>query len=174
MSDTKYIDANGQQVKLLTPDGGRQLNFSPNLAMYFKVAADEVNNSFDLFEIRVGYLEGPPVHFHDHQDETFHILEGELTLKVADELVTAKPGDFILIPRGVVHAYGNLKEGSTARAVVNVAPGGFYKYMEELTQYMSTAKPPDPAKLNEISAKHGQIFRGPPLAVAMGLRGMGR
>jgi quercetin dioxygenase-like cupin family protein len=174
MSDAKYIEANGHQAKILAPDGGRKLNLTPNLELLFKIAADEVNNSFDCFEIRAGYLEGPPIHFHDHQDETFHVLDGELTIKIGDELITGKIGDFVLIPKGVVHAYANLKEGSIARAVVNVAPGGFYKYIEEITQYLSTAQPPDQAKVTEISAKHGQIFRGPPLAVSLGLRGGGR
>src|SRR5581483_10940859 len=97
------------------------------------------------------------------------IIEGELTIKVGDELIDAKAGDYVLIPKGAVHGYINRKEGTTARALCNIAPGGFYKFIEELGQYMMTVHPPDPNKINEIAAKHGQIFGGPPLAVTMGL-----
>jgi len=168
----KYIEVNGQQGKALSPDGG--LKFTPpGEEVFFKVGGDEVDNAFDYFEIRTSYLEGPPLHIHILQVETFHLIEGELTVKVGDQLIEAKPGDFILIPKGVVHTYVNLKEGTIARAVGNLSPGGFYKFVAELSSYQATTRPPDPAKINEISAKHNQIFSGPPLAVSMGLRGGG-
>jgi mannose-6-phosphate isomerase-like protein (cupin superfamily) len=170
MSDAKFIKTNAADAKALSPDGGKRLALGPGVDMIFKVSGDEVDGLFDYFEIRVGHLGGPPLHSHPAQHETFHVIEGELTIKVGDQMVEAKAGDYVYIPKGIVHGYINLKEGTTARAVCNVAPGGFDKYMEELSQYMSTAHPPDQAKINEISAKYGQVFGGPPLAVSMGLR----
>lgn len=170
MSGGKLIQVNEQQAKLLTPDGGLHFKSSPGEDVFFKIGGDEVDGLLDYFEIRVGYLEGPPLHIHSLQHETFHIIEGELTVKVGDELVTAKTGDFLYIPKGVIHTYVNLKEGSIARAVGNLAPGGFYKFVEELNHYQTTAHPPERAKVEEISAKHNQVFVGPPLAVSMGLR----
>jgi len=92
------------------------------------------------------------------------------TVKVGDELVEAKTDDFLYIPKGIIHTYVNLKEGTIARAVGNLAPGGFDKFVEELVEYRKTASPPDQAKINEISARHNQVFVGPPLAVQMGPR----
>jgi mannose-6-phosphate isomerase-like protein (cupin superfamily) len=169
MSDATFIKTNITDAKLVSPDGGKRLALGPGVDMFFKISGDEADGLFDYFEIRVRYLGGPPLHRHPDQHETFHIIEGELTIKVGDQLVEAKAGDYLFIPKGTIHGYVNLKEGTTARAVCNVAPGGFDKYMEELSQYMSTAHPPDQARINEISAKYGQIFAGPPLAVSMGL-----
>src|SRR4051794_36411329 len=117
MSDTIYTEANGPEAKVLMPDGGTKINLFPHLELLFKVRGDEIDGSFDYFEIKVGYLEGPPVHTHPHQFETFHVLEGELTIKLGDDLVTAREGDFVMVPKGMVHTYANLKKGTTARAV---------------------------------------------------------
>lgn len=170
MSEAKYFEVDGVQIKLLSRDGGQKFKPSPNEDVFFKMGGDEVDGLFDYFEIRVGYLEGPPLHIHSIQHETFHVIDGELTVRVGDKMVEAKAGDFLFIPKGVTHTYVNLKEGTIARAVGNLAPGGFDKFVAELSQYQATVSPPDPAKINEISAKHNQVFVGPPLAVSMGLR----
>lgn len=170
MSEEKYIEIDGKQIKILSPDGGKRFKPSPDEDVFFKMSGDEVDNLFDYFEIRVGYLDGPPLHIHSIQHETFHVLEGVLTVQVGDEMIEAKPGDFLYIPPGVVHAYANLTEGTVARAVGNLAPGGFDKFVAELNAYQKSASPPDPAKIKEISDRHNQVFSGPPLAVSMGLR----
>jgi len=41
-----------------------------------------------------------PYHFHHVQEEMFIVLEGEGTLRVADELLPIKAGDVIFIPAG--------------------------------------------------------------------------
>jgi quercetin dioxygenase-like cupin family protein len=170
MLEAKYIQVNGKQAKLLSPDGGERYKPSPEEDVFFKMGGDEVEGLFDYFEIRVAYLGGPPVHIHLVQHETFHVIEGELTVKVGDDLISACAGDFLHIPMGVIHTYCNLKEGTIARAVGNLSPGGFNKFVAELSAYQQRAIPPDPAVVNEISARHKQAFIGPPLAVAMGLR----
>ncbi len=169
MGDARYFDANGMQAKLLDPDGGQHFKPSPGEDVFFKMSGDETDGMLDYFEIRVGYLEGPPLHVHSVQHETFHVLEGELTVKVGDELVEAKAGDFLFIPKGTVHTYVNLKH-ERARAVGNLTPGGFDKFVAELNAYQKSASPPDPKIVAEISAKHHQVFSGPPLAISMGLR----
>jgi hypothetical protein len=43
---------------------------------------------------------GPPLHRHDF-DETFYVIEGELTFQLGDELFRAKAGEIAFAPRGV-------------------------------------------------------------------------
>jgi quercetin dioxygenase-like cupin family protein len=170
MSEARFIKVNGTQAKVLSPDGGERFKPSPEEDVFFKMGGDEVEGLFDYFEIRVGYLGGPPLHIHSVQHETFHVLEGQLTVKVGDELVKANAGDFLHIPKGVIHTYVNLKEGTIARAVGNLSPGGFNRFVAELSGYQQKVSPPDPKVVAEICARHKQVFVGPPLAVSMGLR----
>ena len=65
------------------------------------------------------------VHVHDDEDDSFYILEGELTFLLADdETASAGPGTFVLVPPGVVHGFRN--DGDVPVRMVNVhAPAGF-------------------------------------------------
>ena len=44
---------------------------------------------------------GPPIHAHTAEDDSFYILEGELTFTVEGEEVVAGPGTFVLVPPGL-------------------------------------------------------------------------
>jgi mannose-6-phosphate isomerase-like protein (cupin superfamily) len=67
---------------------------------------------------------GPPAHAHEAEDDSFYILEGELTFLVEGEGVVAGPGTFVLVPPGVVHTFAN--HGNAAVRMLNMhAPAGF-------------------------------------------------
>jgi mannose-6-phosphate isomerase-like protein (cupin superfamily) len=42
-------------------------------------------------------------HSHDDQDETFLLLDGDLTVQLRDRDVVLGPGDLFVVPRGVEH-----------------------------------------------------------------------
>jgi mannose-6-phosphate isomerase-like protein (cupin superfamily) len=63
-------------------------------------------------------------HVHDSEDDSFFILEGEMTFIVEDEDVAAPTGTFVLVPPGVEHAFRN--DGDVPVRMLNVhAPAGF-------------------------------------------------
>lgn len=65
---------------------------------------------------------GPGPHFHE-QDEAFFVVEGEITYMANDEILSAKAGSFVWIPRGTVHAFKVESENVT---VLNMyTPAGF-------------------------------------------------
>lgn len=63
-------------------------------------------------------------HVHDAEDDSFYILEGELTFVLSGEEVRAPAGTFVLIPPGVEHGFRN--DTSDVVRILNVhAPAGF-------------------------------------------------
>jgi mannose-6-phosphate isomerase-like protein (cupin superfamily) len=44
-----------------------------------------------------------PMHHHEHEDELFLVLEGELTMDYGNRSVEVKAGEFIIVPRGTDH-----------------------------------------------------------------------
>jgi mannose-6-phosphate isomerase-like protein (cupin superfamily) len=42
-------------------------------------------------------------HHHEHEDEFFWVVRGELTIKLRDGRVCLREGEFTVIPRGVEH-----------------------------------------------------------------------
>ena len=42
-------------------------------------------------------------HKHDHEDELFMVIKGQLILELKDKTVVVNPGEFYTVPRGVEH-----------------------------------------------------------------------
>jgi len=70
------------------------------------------------------HREGPEIHVHKDEDDSFYVLEGELTFIHDDHEVVAGPGTFVLVPPGVPHTFAN--RGDAVVRMLNVhAPAGF-------------------------------------------------
>ena len=68
--------------------------------------------------------DGPPIHAHAAEDDSFYMLDGELTFIVDDEEVVAGPGTFVLVPPEVPHTFAN--RGDEPARFMNIhAPAGF-------------------------------------------------
>ena len=42
-------------------------------------------------------------HHHDHEDEMFLVLQGNMRMRFRDRDQIVKPGEFIIVPKGVEH-----------------------------------------------------------------------
>ena len=70
------------------------------------------------------HRDGPEVHAHAAEDDSFYILEGELTFTVDGAEIVAGAGTFVLVPPGVPHSFAN--RGASPARILNVhAPAGF-------------------------------------------------
>ena len=67
---------------------------------------------------------GPEPHVHEDEDDSFYILDGELTFLLGDREVRAPAGTFVLVPPGVLHTFANRTD--TPVRILNIhAPAGF-------------------------------------------------
>jgi quercetin dioxygenase-like cupin family protein len=48
---------------------------------------------------------GAPPHVHAEHEEAFYVLDGELTFNVDEQALVATAGTFLMVPRGVEHAF---------------------------------------------------------------------
>jgi mannose-6-phosphate isomerase-like protein (cupin superfamily) len=48
-----------------------------------------------------------PLHLHRNDDEAWYVLEGTLCVRVGTEVVEARAGSAVLVPRGTAHTYWN-------------------------------------------------------------------
>jgi quercetin dioxygenase-like cupin family protein len=85
----------------------------------------------------------PPLHRHDF-DETFYVLEGELTFRLADDVFTRSAGELAFAPRGVAHTYANLS-GAPVRALLVITPAGFERYFDRIAARITGSEPPPEA-----------------------------
>lgn len=54
---------------------------------------------------------GPPRHLHHNENEWFYVIEGEYIAEIGSERFQLKPGDSVLGPREVPHAWAYVGEG---------------------------------------------------------------
>lgn len=95
------------------------------------VGAEQAGGTLSLFDISVQPGGGPPLHVHGREDETFRVLEGELTFWVGGESRVVAAGEAAFGPRGVPHRFEN-RSNRPARMLVAVTPGGFCGYFREV------------------------------------------
>ncbi|HET7478524.1 MAG TPA: cupin domain-containing protein [Rubrobacteraceae bacterium] len=105
---------------------------------------------------------GPRPHLHRDFEETFYVLEGELTVRVGPRKVTAPAGSFVVIPRGVVHRPSNPGTQPT-RVLLIFSPAGMDHFFEEAAERRMPlqAAPEDPAVQEALAAfteKYGYEF----------------
>lgn len=97
---------------------------------------------------------GSPVHTHAREDEWSFVLEGEVGVQLGDAVHIAQPGDLVLKPRGVPHAFWNAGD-APARLLEVITPGGFEGYFRRLGEVLSVGGPPDLEAIGAIAAEHG-------------------
>ena len=84
---------------------------------------------------------GPTLHHHGF-DETFYVMEGQLTFQLRDELLTVGAGRLAFAPRGVAHTFANLSDGP-ARYLIVCTPAGFERYFARMAAERQGVEPPD-------------------------------
>jgi quercetin dioxygenase-like cupin family protein len=109
---------------------------------------------------------GPALHVHTREDEAIVVVDGELTVRLGEETLTAGPETFVWMPRNVPHSFANRSTG-VARGFVMVLPAGLEEMFAREAAYLATVtEAPDPARLAEICAPFGITVLGPAMSGA--------
>jgi quercetin dioxygenase-like cupin family protein len=106
----------------------------------------------------------PPLHVHHREDEAFYVLEGEYSVFIGDDVITASPGTWIWGPRDVPHGYQVHSE--RGRHLSLMMPGGFEAFFEEVAAIATPDADPrnEMSRLAAVAARYGVEFLGPPPA----------
>jgi quercetin dioxygenase-like cupin family protein len=131
-----------------------------------KAGPDETGNAFSQFEVDDPRGSGPPLHVHHNEDETFYILEGQVTMFAGDQQIDLEAGDYFFGRRGTPHAY--LVRSERARMLVTISPSGSEQLMVSLGTPVTDAEPPTDAvmppmdEMARLFAQYGAEILGPP------------
>ena len=127
------------------------------LGTTYKVLSNSVNGSAAIVEHTVEPKSiGAPMHKHTHEDEISYVLEGELSVIQNGNVQIAKPGQYIIKPRGIFHTFWNAGN-ERIKFIEVITPGNFEYYFAELAPFLETGKPPQMDKVRETGAKYGLI-----------------
>lgn len=115
----------------------------------FLTTGDETGGRYAMFEAVVQPGGGPPPHIHSREEESFFVLEGEITFQVGEQRIVAKAGTFANMPAGSLHSFKN-ETGKAARMIISVAPAGLEKMFMEVGQPVACGQQPSPPSEPEI------------------------
>jgi mannose-6-phosphate isomerase-like protein (cupin superfamily) len=133
--------------------------------MTIKASAEQTSGRFSLIEELSPGGVATPLHVHREDDETFYVIEGELTFYLEDgQPLPVSAGSFVHVPGGVVHAFQ--VDSKTARYLIITTPQHerFYRAISEPTQTRSIPPeaPLDMEKIGPAAQKYGVEILGPP------------
>jgi quercetin dioxygenase-like cupin family protein len=134
---------------LLVPPGAGDAYWSVGDLVTFKVGPQHTNGAWSMAETTVVPGGGPPPHLHTREDETFYLLDGQMSFILGDDLFIANPGDAFFLPRDVVHTFHN-HGTKPARMLVLAGPCGFEKFMLEFARPKSESAAPPPVRPEDI------------------------
>jgi quercetin dioxygenase-like cupin family protein len=125
----------------------------------FVVRGSDSGGALTALEVANPPGQGPPLHVHTAQDETIHVLDGELRWRLGDDLRSTGPGAYVFIPRGLPHCFQVMGE-RPGRMLITFAPAGMEAFFERL----STMTEFDAAEFRAAAEENGMRIVGPPLA----------
>jgi mannose-6-phosphate isomerase-like protein (cupin superfamily) len=147
------------------PDEGERLFFGGGL-LHLKVTSEQSDGAYLLLEDDAPRGKTTPLHLHEHCDETFYVIDGELLIHIDGTERTAGPGAIAAIPRGTPHAF--MVTSESARWLAFITPGEIAeRFMRDGGVTPSSPDEPVPpldiARVRTAGERTGGMtFLGPP------------
>ncbi|MGA8247756.1 MAG: cupin domain-containing protein [Nocardioides sp.] len=117
------------------------------LTITMKNSGKNTQDAYSLFEYSVpAGVNGPPVHTHTREDESFVCLAGKMDVTLGGEEFTIGFGDYLYLPRNVPHAFRNPYD-EESRVISVVSPAGLEAYYQALSEM-----PPGPMDFAKVKA----------------------
>jgi oxalate decarboxylase/phosphoglucose isomerase-like protein (cupin superfamily) len=89
-----------------------------------------------------------PLHLHHRDDEAWYVLEGVLRIQRGDDVVEARAGSAVLVPRGTPHTYWNPGPERTRYLLIMTAN------IYAMIQAIHALSQRTPATMRELFAKY--------------------
>lgn len=142
------------QATIRTPTEGRTITVVGDVYRFLAVS-DDTNGKYAMWEAIVLPGGGPPPHVHSREEESFYILEGEITFSFGEERLVAAAGMFANVSVGTLHSFKN-ESNRPAKMLISVAPAGleqmFFEVGRSVPPGTTTASPPTKEEIEKLLA----------------------
>jgi quercetin dioxygenase-like cupin family protein len=122
-----------------------------------KATGKETGDLYSIVEVLEPQGAQAPLHLHRKEDEAFYVLEGEMTFRIGEETIKARPGSFVFGPKDVPHTY--TVDSGPARLLFLLSPAGFEELIyatsepaKERTLPPQPEGPPSEAEMEQLRA----------------------
>ena len=150
-------------IRTIDNNEGRKLNIAGGEYRII-MSGKETNGTYAIIEMTVPIGAGPVPHSHPDFEETFFVLEGELTFKTENGSYTAQKGATVSIPKGgIIHNFKN-NSNKTAKLLCTVVPAGLDDFFVEVNELINKNQDKEmdlKPSIQLISEKYGQKLYNP-------------
>lgn len=154
--------------RVAIPSGREKVLWMRNFLIECRAVAEDTDGALSLMEFTVAPDDGPPMHTHHLEHETFFVLEGTFLIQIGERQYEVNRGGCVFGARETQHGFVNT--GTTAGKLLVIAtPAGLEGYFEESggIAKATTLPPPAGAVDMELATRLGRKFGfdvvGPPL-----------
>ncbi len=110
----------------------------------FLATGEDTQGQFALMEQIARKGNVPPPHIHHREDETFYVIEGEMTFSIGDRTIKATPGTLVFAPRDVAHSF--TIDSEQVRILVQLTPAGAERFFKAFSVSAPSMTLPPPAE----------------------------
>jgi mannose-6-phosphate isomerase-like protein (cupin superfamily) len=162
-----YRDEESSSSAVVVEPGEGEAIWFLNSRMTVKATAETTRGAYGLIESVIPPGFSPPMHVHHRDDESYFVLDGQLTVRCGDETYSASAGSYVFLPRDVPHTF--VVEGDKpARWLTLTTPGGGEGFFVDASRPAESdgfpaQAPIDIELLRRVSTAYGNEIVGPPL-----------
>ena len=132
--------AQERSATILQPTEGELIDVAGD-RYRFLATRESTAGTYAIWEATVPPGGGPPPHLHTREEEGFYVIDGEVTIHVDGQKVTATPGSFVNMPVGSAHWFRN-ETDRTAKLLILAAPGGLEEFFQKIGQHVDDPASP--------------------------------
>ena len=165
---TLYLGPDVERARVKVPAGSGRASDLIKLpggdSVHVKVSTQDSGGALFMTEQPIARRgSGPPKHYHEEQDEWFYCLSGEYVVEIGDQRFRLGPGESVLGPRRVPHAF--VYDGAApGRILIGFTPAvrieQFFRDLEKRGEYFGNGSPADKELVHRL---YGIVNVGPPL-----------
>jgi mannose-6-phosphate isomerase-like protein (cupin superfamily) len=139
LGTTGEVNATYRQV-----DAAPEITYQTGNTCHYLATGASTNGQFGLYRWEMGHKpSGPEAHFHRSISESFFNLAGTIRIYDGARWIETRPGDFVHVPEGGIHAFRN-ESGEPASMLIHFAPGAPREgYFEGLAEFAISGQPSD-------------------------------
>lgn len=157
LGETGEITATFRHVRQV-PD----VTIGQDTVMQYLATGTSTHGQFGLYRWdSKPHTRGPNAHFHRTISESFFILSGTLRLFDGERWLDAKPGDFLYVPEGGIHAFHN-ESDEPASMLLLFSPGAPREAYFEAIAEKAAGRQYSDAEWIDLCRRHDNYFLPPP------------
>jgi mannose-6-phosphate isomerase-like protein (cupin superfamily) len=141
--EPRYHGAGGEASATYRPaDQPPELTYPNGNTAHYLATGATTDGLFGLYRWEMGpQPSGPGPHFHRSIAESFYVLVGTVRIYDGTRWLDTRPGDFVHVPAGGIHAFRN-ESGEPASMLLHFAPGAPREgYFEGLAEFAASGQP---------------------------------